>query len=110
MLAAEIKKRIKCRLPHKQKNYMGQPLGNHPLYNVYYHFPDHPEIKEKKLTGPPLEKGILAFYLAYLLTCFLALSNHFTKSEIQTKEGEDKYVFQKNIFLVQKYFHIAAND
>ena len=70
------------------KNDMGQPLGNHPLYNVYYHFPDHPEIKEKKLTGPPLEKGILAFYLAYLLTCFLALSNHFTKPEIQTKERE----------------------
>ena len=67
---------------------MGQPFGNSPSYNVYYHFPDHPEIKEKKLTGPPLEKGILAFYLAYLLTCFLALSNHFTKPEIQTKERE----------------------
>ena len=46
---------------------MGQPLGNDLGYNMYYHFPDQPKIKEKKLTGGVLDKGILAFYLAYLL-------------------------------------------
>ena len=88
---------------------MGLPSGNSPSYNMYQHFPDQPEIKEKKFTGGVLDKSFWAFLFhepAYLF--FLALSNHFTKSEIQTKEGEEKYVFQKkNIFLVQKYFNIA---
>ena len=72
---------------------MGQPLGNDLGYNMYYHFPDQPKIKEKKLTGGVLDKGILAFYFTYLLTCFLALSNHFTKSEIQTKGGKERKIY-----------------
>ena len=69
------------------------------------------KLKKKKSTGGVLDKGILAFYFTYLLTCFYLFL--FTSLNLKYKhkgrEREENMYFRKNI-LVQKYFNIARNN